>query len=172
MTEKLARRGARVPSEYAADYLESVLARDAMSTDVVTLDADDTVEATRAWFASGEDDAAHQGYPVLDGDRLIGVLTRRNLQPDGLAPQAKLRDLVKRAPVIATDGTSLREVADRMTRADVGRIPIVSAEQPTKLVGIVTRSDLLGAHKERLDAGVPQSTRLPIVRKITMRKTA
>src|SRR5438045_9612315 len=37
MTEKLARRGVRVPSEYAADFLDQILVGAAMSKSVVTL---------------------------------------------------------------------------------------------------------------------------------------
>jgi hypothetical protein len=46
-----------------------------------------------------------------------------------------------------------------MVRAGVGRLPVVSKEAGGALVGIVTRSDLLSAHRGRLDAGVPKRVR-------------
>jgi len=39
----------------------------------------------------------------------------------------------------------------------------IRSENP-QLVGILTRSDLLGAHKKRLDAGVRQSSPSPLGR--------
>ncbi len=162
MTEKLARRGARIPSEYAADFLESVLVRQGMHGDVITLDASDNVESVRAWLASKEEAAQHQGYPVMAGDELVGVLTRRDLLREDVAPSATMRELVRRPPVVAREGWSLREVADQMVRASVGRLPVVSDANPNRLVGIVTRSDLLTAHKVRLDAGVRQSSPSPL----------
>lgn len=48
--------------------------------------------------------------------------------------------------VIGADATA-REAADLMVREAVGRLPILDQ---TKLVGIVTRSNLLGAHSIRL----------------------
>jgi len=51
---------------------------------------------------------------------------------------------------------SLREAADVMVRERVGRLPVVDAG---RLLGIVTRSDLLEAHQRRL-AGEHQLERV------------
>ena len=162
MTEKLARRGARVPSEYAADFLDSVLVRERMSRTVVTLAANDTLEQLRAWLASGENSSTHQGFPVMDGEVLVGVLTRRDLIGAKVPLDTKIRELVSRPPLVVSEAASLREAADIMARSGVGRLPVMGEEEPGVLVGIVTRSDLLTAHRERLAASVPQSARFPI----------
>src|SRR5207245_10519397 len=49
MTEKIARRGVRVPGEYAADFLDQVTAGACASKPVVTLNADDALAAVREW---------------------------------------------------------------------------------------------------------------------------
>lgn len=80
MTEKIARRGVRVPTEYAADYLDHILVRNAASGPVVTLLAEEAVEAVRYRLTAGGEAWRHQGYPVVDGEgRLLGVVTRRDL---------------------------------------------------------------------------------------------
>ena len=111
MTEKLARRGVRIPSEYAADFLDSVLVKDAMTAEVVTLDASDRVHAVRAWLASKDAAAQHQGYPVMDQRApRQGVVTQRDLLGDeGAKDAATMRELVKRAPLVVGDRASLRE---------------------------------------------------------------
>ncbi|WP_242515808.1 chloride channel protein [Sorangium cellulosum] len=152
MTEKLARRGARVLAEYAADHLALLAVRDAASRPAVTLAADDTVAAARTFLLSQAEGSRHQGFPVVDErGELIGVITQR----DVLGPQPgelRLRHLVRRPPAVVFEDCSLREAADHMVTEGVGRLPVVSREAPRKVIGMLTRSDLLDAHRSRLDA--------------------
>lgn len=164
MTEKIARRGVRVPSEYAADFLDQVLVRDVGLRAVVTVAADATVSWLREWLESGADGSGHQGFPVVDADgALVGVLTRRDVMGKSTDRATKLAELVGRAPVTVAPHASLREVANLMVRARVGRVPVVSAGH---VVGIVTRSDLLDAHARRLlaETHASRARRVSLVR--------
>ncbi len=145
MTEKLARRGVRVPMEYAADFLDRVAVADACSRNVVTL---------RASQSAGELHAivhTHQGFPVVDDEgRLIGVVTRKDfMDRDDATP---VGDLVTRPPAVVFPDLSLRDAADHMVRENVGRLVVVERDDPGRVVGIITRSDLLAAHQARLAA--------------------
>jgi H+/Cl- antiporter ClcA len=152
MTEKIARRGARVIGEYAADFLDQILVRDHAAMTVVSLSAAELVTAVRARITAGAVELQHQGFPVVDAaSELVGVLTRRDLLGEH-PPEATLSQLLRRAPVIVYDDSSLREAADQMSEAGVGRLPVVSRAAPRTVIGIITRSDLLSAHKKRLDA--------------------
>jgi CBS domain-containing protein len=150
MTEKLARRGLRVHSEYSIDYLSRVTVESVGVRDVVTLRNDATVEETRARLISGGASLSHQGFPVVDPDGLlVGVLTRRDIfdaPPDGIL----LDDLIHRAPVVVFEHNTLRDAADQMVLEHVGRLPVVRRDDPRRVVGIISRSDLLGAHAPRL----------------------
>jgi H+/Cl- antiporter ClcA/predicted transcriptional regulator len=154
MTEKIARRGSRVSAaEYASDFLTQVLVRDIASLAVVALKADDYVEDVRDWMASRTPESLHQGFPVVEEQgELIGVVTRRNLLNLELAIDSQVRDLITRPPVVIYDDTTAREAADEMVRQQVGRLPVVTHAEPRRVVGIVTRSDLLAAHARRLAA--------------------
>ncbi|MES2180022.1 MAG: chloride channel protein [Gemmatimonadota bacterium] len=153
MTEKLARRGIAVRPEYSADHLSHVMVRDAASTDVVTIAADDEVGVVRSWLTSGAGDSTHQGFPVLDADdSLIGVVTRRDLTNALHDPRTPVRQLIRRAPVVVFEDSTLRDAADQMVEEHVGRLPVVQRSSTRTLVGIVSRSDLLAAHAPRLDA--------------------
>jgi H+/Cl- antiporter ClcA/CBS domain-containing protein len=148
MTEKLARRGVRVPSEYAADWLDLINVADACATEVVTVGEDEPIAALRARSAS------HQGFPVVDAaGHLKGIVTRRDFL-DAAKPEAtRAGDLISRPPSVIFLDNSLREAADHMVRENVGRLPVVSREDPRRIVGIITRSDLLRAHERRLAEG-------------------
>jgi H+/Cl- antiporter ClcA/CBS domain-containing protein len=151
MTEKIARRGVRVPSDYAADYLDQILVRDACTREVVTLRAAQPLGEVRAWLRGGAAQARHQGYPVLDEDgRALGVLTRRDLLDPAATDDAPLGRLLRRPPLAVREDHSLREAADHMVEADVGRLLVVQRQAPHALVGIITRGDLLAAHARRL----------------------
>lgn len=153
MTEKLARRGTEAGTEFVSDFLRHVRVGDAAAREVVTLAAGDTLETVRAWLASRVAGTTHQGFPVVDADeRLVGVVTRRDLL-DGEAPASRtIGELVKRPPVVAYEDNSLRDAADHMVNEGVGRLAVVSREDPSRLVGIISRSDLLNAHARRLEA--------------------
>jgi chloride channel protein, CIC family len=154
MTEKLARRGANVRVEYSADYLAQRLVRETALRDVVTLRAWDSLGEVRGWLASGAPGSSHQGYPVVDeSESLVGVLTRRDLIGSTEDDSTPLLALVRRVPVVVFTDNSLRDAADQMVRAGVGRLPVVERAAPRRVVGIVSRSDLLSAHADRLDAG-------------------
>lgn len=153
MTEKLARRGASLRTEYAVDYLSHVVVRDEMSTEVATLRSDQTVGEAREWLASGAPGTTHQGFPVLDAKGLlVGVLTRRDLIDSDRDGAARLPDLVRRPAVVVFEDSTLRDAADQMVLEEVGRLPVVRRDAPRKVVGIVSRSDLLAAHAPRLQA--------------------
>jgi CIC family chloride channel protein len=150
MTEKIARRGVRVLSEFAVDFLDQVVAKEAASRKVVLLDESREIEEVRRWLASKASGSAHQGYPVVDGSgSLVGVVTRRDLLDGDPSTAKRVRDLVRKAPVVVFEESSLREAADLMLHHDVGRLPVVSRAEPRKVVGFLTRSDLIRAHRER-----------------------
>ncbi len=152
MTEKIARRGARVLAEYTADYLDQVLVKDSASRDVVALSADDSIGSVRAWLSSHAPGTGHQGFPVHDRDgNLVGVLTRRDIFTTDEPETSQLRRIIKRPPAVAYEDNSLREAADHMVSEGVGRLPVVPRENPRKVVGWLTRSDLLHAHRQRLE---------------------
>lgn len=151
MTEKIVRRGVRVPSDYAADYLDQIYAGDACTRNVVTLHGGQTVDEVRQWLLSAGSAAKHQGFPVVDANgQLIGVVTRRQLHDTSSDGNAPVQSLVQRPPLIVREDHTLREAADHMVEWDVGRLVVVSKDVPHRMVGIITRGDLLAAHARRL----------------------
>ncbi|HZS36267.1 MAG TPA: CBS domain-containing protein, partial [Polyangia bacterium] len=155
MTEKLVRRGTNVRTEYTADYLDRIAVRDAASKDVITLASNRTLGDVREWLTSSDKNATHQGYPVVDpNDELLGVVTRRDLLDPSHDGDRLVGELLRRRPAVVFEHNTLREAADHMVHEGVGRLPVVTADAPRKVVGIISRSDLLSAHRNRLDAAL------------------
>jgi H+/Cl- antiporter ClcA/CBS domain-containing protein len=152
MTERLSRRGMGVHTEYAVDYLSRVAIRDVAVKDVVTFTASQTVGDVRARLATGDSSLTHQGFPVVDqnGD-LVGVVTRRDVTDSAVAPERTIFSIIKQSPKVVYSDSSLRDAADHMVVHHVGRLPVVDRDEPRKVVGIITRSDLLAAHAPRIE---------------------
>jgi CBS domain-containing protein len=151
MTEKIARRGARVLAEYSTDFLDQVLVKDAATRDVVALAADDSLADVRAWFASHAAGTQHQGFPVLDRDGFfLGALTRRDILDSQAPESAPLRQILHGSPAIVFEDNSLREAADHIVNENVGRLAVVARGNPRRVTGWLTRSDILAAHRRRL----------------------
>lgn len=145
MTEKLARRGLRVPVEYAADFLDQINVAEACSPAIETIGIDEPISRLRTRAVS------HQGFPVLDREGLLyGVITRRDFLDPARPDETSAGELVSRPPAVIFLDNSLRDAADQMVREDVGRLPVVSRDNPRRIVGFLTRSDILSAHEKRL----------------------
>jgi len=100
----------------------------------------------------------HHIYPVVDdADRLVGVVTRRDLrrsiqeENDG-HKGGTLRDIVRYNPVIAFTDEPLRIVIHRMAETGLTRFPVVERENPTHLIGTISLNNLLSARVLYLEA--------------------
>jgi CIC family chloride channel protein len=155
MTEKLARRGTPVRTEYTADFLDRVSVSDAATRDVITLNENTALTDVIDWLSTRGPGTTHQGFPVVtdDGD-LVGVVTRRDLLDPASDETRPIRDLVTRPAAVAFEENTLREAADHMVHEKVGRLPVVARSAPRRVTGIISRSDLLDAHQRRLDAAL------------------
>lgn len=86
--------------------------------------------------------------PVVDNTehrRLVGVLTDRDIVVRCLAEghriDCRVRDHMTADPLVTVHiDTGLREIADRMERYQVRRLPVVNKQM--KVLGIVTQADL------------------------------
>ena len=164
MTEKIARRGVRVPAEYEADFLDQVLVREVASKSLSTLSGQQTVAQVRQWIASHAPGSQHQGFPVLDERQILaGILTRRTLLDPALPADQPIARLINRPPTVVYDDNTLRAAADHMVKHDIGRLPVI--ERSTgRLIAMITRSDLLGAHRRRLREHTEAAVSLPWAR--------
>src|SRR5205814_8632737 len=123
MTEKIARRGVRVPAEYEADFLDQVLVREMMSKQPVTLRTDQILATVRAWIAARGEGTRHQGFPIVDEQGILaGVLTRRVLLDPATPDEKKLVELLTRPPSIVYDDSTLLDPYDHLDNHDLGRL--------------------------------------------------
>jgi coenzyme F420 hydrogenase subunit beta len=90
----------------------------------------------------------HMGYPVVGDDgKLIGVVTFEDIMnvPKEQRGKISVGDIAKKRLITAHPDDSMLEAFEKMERYRIGRILIVDHEDPKKLLGIITRSDIMHA---------------------------
>jgi CIC family chloride channel protein len=145
---------ASIETDAAVNILDIVTVGEIMAKQVDTVHAGEPVRSVvEKRFSTG-----HQGYPVLDAEkRLVGIITstdmRRKVKEGDL--DRPVADFMTSDPVRVTPSTSAHEALTEMVRTDVGHLPVVDDKDATRLVGILTRTDLIGVEKRIYEEEVP-----------------
>ncbi|HTL98276.1 MAG TPA: chloride channel protein, partial [Holophagaceae bacterium] len=153
MTDRMVKRGARVPTGLGTDPLDQLLVEERCTRNAVTLPAEMPLGEALAWLRSGAEGSAHRVFPLMDADgRLAGLLSRSRLVESEAAPDARLLELPRKPMVPIHPGCTLREAAELMARTRADALLAVDPEDAGKLIGVLTLRDLLQAHGEHLEA--------------------
>ena len=148
---KLRRRGALTTARQEMGVLDLLLATDAMSPEFETVPPGLSLDElagraregkTRSWLVLGA------------GDELEGIVTETDLEEaivDGRAEGAAVRDVMTTSLITCTPAEPLRTVFRRFADRAVFQLPVVDAEDPRVVVGVLRRNELLWAYKELAD---------------------
>jgi chloride channel protein, CIC family len=155
MTEKLARRGLFVPEAYEAGVLQIVRVGEVMRRDVQPISPEMTIGELAERMARGE--AAvnlTQGLPIVDKEGgLLGVVTQgdllRGLEGDATGKLTVL-EAGSNNPVVAYEDELAHDAMSRMLQHNIGRLPVVSREDPRHMVGYFNRSSILEAWSKQM----------------------
>ncbi|WP_297005964.1 DUF294 nucleotidyltransferase-like domain-containing protein [uncultured Corynebacterium sp.] len=134
----------RVRQRAGTDVLRRTVAdMDHHRRDLVTVDTDVTVaEAARVM---GERRVSC--LPVVEGRRLVGILTDRDLRnrvlAAGVDPQVQVREIMTPDPVSVEPRGTVFEAMLRMSDLDIHHLPVTDAAQGGDLVGILAASDVM-----------------------------
>jgi CBS domain-containing protein len=113
---------------------------DVMTREVATVGADQSAQEAANFMLQGDAGS----IPVTDGDRLIGMITDRDITVRGIAqgrgPDTPVRELMSEGLICAREDDDIEEAAMRMSEAQVRRLPVI--DESENLVGIVSLGDL------------------------------
>ncbi len=135
--------------------LEGIPVRRAMITDFQTLAIDDTLATAVDMILSG----SQHDFPVLDGARLAGILTRADLLKalaQGRQGQ-RVGDVMRRDFQVVDDYAMLQTAFQRLQQCDCTTLPIVRNGQ---LIGLLTSDNvgefiMIQTAMERGEARIP-----------------
>ena len=113
---------------------------DVMTTDIETVRPDQQARDAARFMLQADAGS----IPVTEGDRLVGMITDRDIAVRGVAlgygPDTLISELMTTGVVSAHANEHVEEVARKMGEAQVRRLPVIDDEQ--RLVGIVSLGDL------------------------------
>ena len=113
---------------------------DVMTREVATVRPDQTAREAATFMLNADAGS----IPVTEGDRLIGMITDRDIAVRGVAkghgPDTPVRELMSGGLICARIDDNVKDVASKMSEAQVRRLPVI--DESDKLVGIVSLGDL------------------------------
>lgn len=121
-------------------HIESeTLAKNIMTSPVKSLDVNTTIEeASKIMLRYG-----HNGFPVMDNGKLVGIITRQEIyKAKHHHYEKETVDVYMSENIISVNlETPILEIQELMIQFDVGRVLVLNGDG--KLRGIITRTDLI-----------------------------
>jgi len=116
-----------------------IVAKDIMSSPVKTVNTSASIEETKKILLR----YGHNGIPVVEEGELKGIITMQEVnraKQHGLGKELASKYMSDQVVTVKLK-TSLTEIQELMINHDIGRILVINQED--KLVGIITRTDLI-----------------------------
>jgi acetoin utilization protein AcuB len=118
----------------------------AMTSKPVTVGSRETLATAKALMDAGR----FRRLPVVDDERLVGILTERDIREHAGALERTRVNGAMRTPIITvTPEDKVETAAHLMVEHKIGGLPVVA---DGKLIGIVTTTDVLRAFLRVLQA--------------------
>lgn len=94
----------------------------------------------------------YTGFPVVDEGRLVGMITFDDIRriPPHEQEKMTVKEVAVRAPITINPHQSAKMAMDIMYENDVGRLAVVEKDNAQKLIGIITRSDVIRAYEREM----------------------
>jgi CIC family chloride channel protein len=151
LTEKLARRGRHIARDYAVDVFELTRVTEVMDRSAPIVPAYATVAEVAERFASGDPLLGRrQAVFVADGaGTLLGTVSRDDVERlQRETPSERLIvDVATLDPPHAYPDETLHDATLRMLKAGVARLPVITRERPSRIVGYLGRAEILAARQ-------------------------
>ena len=148
-TIKLSRRGIRFVQGRDLDIMQGVMVQEVMNPRPVFIEKDRSLADLYRKFQ----ETHFLGFPVVDEQgELWGIVTLQDMEKV-IANQGtrdlrslKVADIAIPDPVTARPDEPIWTAIQKMAPRDLARLPVVSRDNPRKLLGLISRSDILRAY--------------------------
>lgn len=121
--------------------LSDINVKEIMSKNVVTVPDEKTISEVVAEYF---DVNKHGGYPVIQDDKIVGIITVEDIRkvPKEERSAKKVSEIMtpRSKLVFLRPNESATDAFVKFSKNEIGRLPVIENE---KVVGIITRSDLL-----------------------------
>ena len=125
--------------EFLVDILENLKVERVMTRDVITVSPKDTTAKVMELIKK----TGHMGYPVIENGKLVGIITFNDIERVGISDKIKVEDAMTKDVIVTYPDENLKVVLEKMVKYKIGRLPVVSREDNTKLLGIISKRDII-----------------------------
>jgi CIC family chloride channel protein len=148
-TLKLARRGVDIKEGKEVNVLKSMFVKDVMNPNVETIAESLPLEQIAGHISKSK----FNSFPVLNArNELIGILSFNDYSEaifdEHLKDLVVARDLATTDLVTISMEDNLWTALEKISAKDFAVLPVVSAQDPNKLEGVVSRRDIIGAYNK------------------------
>jgi len=134
--------------ELTIDILENASVSDAMSIEIMPANPTNSAQTVLHLITK----YGHIGYPVLDDNRLVGIVTFKDAERVPIEDrEAVLVEQVMTPTtslIVTYPDESLEDALRKLVLNDIGRLPVVDRDDQSKILGIVTKSDIIRLHAQ------------------------
>ena len=132
--------------ELTIDVLENTLVREAMSVDIMPTHPSNSVQTVLNLIHK----YGHIGYPVLDDDRLVGIVTFGDAGrvPSDDRDETLVEEIMTTSPIVTYPDESLEDALHKLVLNDIGRLPVVDPADESRILGILTKYDIIRLHAQ------------------------
>ena len=147
-TIKLTRRGIRFSQGRDMDVMQGVQVSEVMNASPITLTKNQPLAELYRQFQ----ETNFLGFPVLDEQgNLWGIVTLQDLEKELSHSTVKLsslrvEDVAVVNPITVCEDEPIWSAIRKMAPRDLARLPVVSRNDGKKLLGLISRSDILRAY--------------------------
>ena len=148
-TLKLIRRGVNIKEGKEVNVLKSMFVKDVMNPHVETIDE----ALPLGQMAQLISKSKFNSFPVINAQKkLIGIVSFNDYN-EAIFDE-HLKDLVVAKDIASTDlvtvslDDNLFTALEKISKKDFAVLPVVSAEDPSRLEGVISRRDIIGAYNK------------------------
>jgi CIC family chloride channel protein len=127
------------------DLMQMIEVKDAMSEEVLTIKPEQPLEVALQMI----EDTGHMSLPVLNDDgELYGIITWSDIHEAAIKHERHLtvKDYCVTDLITITRQETLAQALDSLSYKEISHLPVVSKTDNKKLIGIITKGDIVKAY--------------------------
>lgn len=166
MTEKIARRGVKVPDSYESDALAKVHVEQVIKTNSFVLGEDSTVKEAREWLHDHQEYKSNYFIISSEEGKYVGILSSSSLFGEHHKPESLIKDLVKRKNISISKNENLRTAVKRMAVENIDVLPVVeNKDGASHIIGVLGYQDIISTYKDEMQENIEQNPNISLRRK-------
>lgn len=130
--------------EMTVDILDRAMVKDAMTTNIITINSSLSIQEVLDLIHK----YGYTGFPVVDDKKLVGIITfedAEKVQADARKTTQVFQVMTTKL-IVTRPEDSLEAALLKLLDRKIGRLPVVDSDDDTKLIGLITKFDIIKAH--------------------------